>query len=215
MRARGFTLMEVMIAAALLAIMGALLATSLNGAITAKEGAEDVSNRYHLIRQAMSRMADEISMAYLSKHVNALEAKSKTGFKGGDDQLYFTAFGHIARVQDAKESEQRELAYAFEIDPRTNTKSIRRREQANPDLELDEGGRWQTLLPGVQEFTLQYYDARAQDWVDSWDTESSATQNRLPARVKIRMEAEVNEAGDTTVFVTETRIFLPLPFKFD
>jgi general secretion pathway protein J len=214
MKLRAFSLLEVMIAAGLLAIMGTLLAASLSTSITAKEVAEQTSDRYHLARQAMSRMVDEISMAYMSQHISATEPKSKTGFKGERDRLWFTAFGYVPRLQDAKQSEQRELEFKHDLDPRRGTDAILRREQANPDLELDEGGRTQTLLPDVSELEFFYWDPQTEDWKDSWDTESAATQNRLPSRVKIKFTVAVDNDGEEREFVSQARVFIQAPFRF-
>jgi type II secretion system protein J len=212
-RARGFSLLEVLIAAALLAITGAFLATSLSSSIDAKEAVEATSGRYHVVRQGMTRMVDEISMAFLSAHNVTPELRVKTGFKGEKSSLTFTAFGHVARVEDAKESDQRELAYSLGIDDRTRSESIMRRMHASFDDDLDEGGREQTLIPGVTELEFEYWDNVTQEWKDDWDTESGAFQGRLPTRVKITFTAEMDNGVEQT-FTTQTRVWLEKPWVF-
>lgn len=215
MRARGFSLMEVMVAAALLAIVGGLLYTSLSSSIQAKELVEGTSDRYHLARQAMSRMTDEISMAYLSMHHNPTDPRSKSVFKGGRDKIEFTAFGNVPRIADSKEGGSRELAYFLDMDERTGEQGLLRREQADPDTDLDEGGREQTLLPFVTELEFEYWDPTSEDWKDEWDSEESATLNKLPSRVKIKFTAKIDAEGDRTQdFYTQSRLFLTTPINF-
>ncbi len=212
-RARGFTLLEGLIAAGLLAVIGTALATSLSSSIDSKETVEGISGRYHVVRQAMTRMADEISMAYISAHIVNSELRVKTAFKGERDVLHFTAFGHVPRVADAKESDQRELSYLIGPDERTGAQSILRRNQPNPDDQMDEGGREQTLLPDVKDLEFQYWDPQSEDWKDSWDTEESQFTGRLPSRVKIMFTA-VMDSGEEQTFVSQTKVWLDKPWVF-
>ena len=62
---RGFSMLEILIAAGLMGIMGALMVTSLSSSMDVKDAVETASDQYHLVRQGMSRMVREISMAYL------------------------------------------------------------------------------------------------------------------------------------------------------
>jgi general secretion pathway protein J len=209
----GFTLLEILIASGLLAIVGALMLTSISSSIDVKERVELTSNRYHVIRQAMTRMVDELSMAYLSKHTAAMELKVKTGLKGESDELHFTAFGGVPMKEDIKEADQREISYFLGQDDRTGTESLLRREQPNPDLELDEGGRVQTLLPNVVDMELMYWDKRSEEWKEKWDTEDSATTGILPSRIKISFTALLDN-GDEQTFTTQTKIWLDTPWAF-
>jgi len=213
MKTRGFTLLEVLIAAALLAITGAFLATSLSSSIDAKEAVETTSGRYHVVRQGMTRMVDEISMAFLSAHNVTPELRVRTGFRGERDTIAFTAYGHVPRVEDAKESDQREVAFSLGTDDRTRTQSIMRRVQAFLDDDLDEGGREQTLVPDVSELEFQYWDNVTEEWKDEWDTESGAFQGRLPTRVKITFTAVMDD-GIEQEFTTQTRVWLEKPWVF-
>lgn len=213
-RARAFSLMEVMVATALLAIVGGILYTSLSSSLDAREMVEGTSNRYHLARQAMSRMVDEISMAYLSAHRFSTKLRVKTGFKGERDSLHFTAFGYVRRLADAKRSDQRELSFFLGLDERTGQQSILRREQPNPDDDFEEGGRIQTLLPYVTELSFEYWDPQTEDWKESWDTEEAATQNRLPTRVRITFTVKMDdEEGLEQTFHTQTRLWLDTPIN--
>lgn len=214
--ARGFSLMEVMIASALLAITGGLLYTSLSSSIDAKEMVEGTSNRYHLARQGLSRMVDEISMAYLSAHHGQQELRSETRFVGDRDSLTFTAFGYVSRTEDEKHSASRQLAYELDIDDRTSAQALVRREQADLDDQVEEGGREQTLLPYVTELYFEYWDAQSEDWKEEWDTEESATLNRLPERVRITLTAKMDEEdGREQRFMTQSRIWLTAPIRFE
>jgi prepilin-type N-terminal cleavage/methylation domain-containing protein len=214
MKARGFSLLEILIAASLLAIIGGMLVQSLSQSIDAKEMVEGTSNRYHLVRSAVSRMVDEISQGYLSTHASTTESRSETGFLGERDKLTFTAFGYVPRVADEKKGDARQLGYYLDTDPRTQTQSLFRREQANLDDDFEQGGRALVLLSNVSELSFEYWDATKEEWLDKWDAQGGdPNQNRkLPARVKIKITAIMGD-GEPQTFVTQTKLWLLAPIK--
>lgn len=63
----GFTLIELMISAVLVAMMGVLIMASIHSSVASKDSAEKLSQRFQEGNQAIARMSREISMAYLSK----------------------------------------------------------------------------------------------------------------------------------------------------
>ena len=215
MRRRGFSLIEVLVAATLLAVVGMMLLQSLSTSLDAKENVENISNRYHLVRSAMSRMCDEISMAYVAGqgHVALTEPRTKTGFLGEHDSLKFTAFGYVPRVEDEKKSDQRQLAYYIDTDPKTQTQSLFRREQPNIDDNFEEGGRALVLLPNVRDLELQYWDKTKEEWKDKWDFTAPETNATLPERVRIKITA-VMEDGVEQSFVSQTKLWLLAPLTF-
>jgi prepilin-type N-terminal cleavage/methylation domain-containing protein len=210
---RGFSLIEILVSASLLAITGAMLLQSLSSSLDAKDAVESTSGRYHLVRSAMSRMVDEISMAYLSKHQALTEARTKTGFLGERDSLKFTAFGYVPRVADEKKSDQRQLAYYLDTDPRTQTESLFRREQANIDDNFEEGGRPLVLLPNVRELTFEYWDPQKEEWTEKWDAAGAEHTGQLPTRVRIKLIAVMDDGIEQT-FTTQTKVWLLKPLDF-
>jgi prepilin-type N-terminal cleavage/methylation domain-containing protein len=228
---RGFSLIEILVSASLLAIVGALLLQSLSSSLDAKEAVETTSIRYHLVRSAMSRMCDELSMAYQAGqgHIALTEPRTKTGFHGEKDFIHFTAFGYVPRVEDEKKSDQRQLAFYLDNDPKTGTQALYRREQPNIDLDFEQGGRAQVLLPGVRSIEFTYWDDSARvdqptgntqnatvgsgKWLDKWDTLSPETNGNLPLRIKIKIVATM-EDGQEQTFVSQTKLYILTPLTF-
>jgi hypothetical protein len=186
---------------------------SLSSSIDAKDQVEATSTRYHLVRSAMSRMCDEISMAYLSGHRALTEPRTETGFLGEHDSLKLTGFGYVPRVADEKKSDQRQLAYYIDTDPKTQTQSLFRREQANIDDDFEQGGRAQVLLPDVRELSFEYWDSVKEAWQEKWDAAGAEHANTLPPRMRIKITA-VMDNGEEQTFVTQTRLRLLTPLTF-
>lgn len=232
----GFTLIEVLVATVLLGMMGVLLMAGVNSSIKAKETVEEISGRYHLVRQAMTRMAREISMAYLSKHVSLSEPAYVTQFKGRKDSLYFSAFGNVVHQRNAKESDQQVLGF-YLADDKDGRKSLMRRHQANLNLDVEKGGRAQVLCPNVTSLEFSYYDPRYKKWEESWiadpsilvlgggndasakgDESKGASELpkpwRVPGIVKIVMTVEMQE-GVSQTWVTQTEIPMQHPLDLN
>lgn len=221
---RGFTLMEVLIAVGLLTIVGAMLAGALSRSIDAKEQIEQISDRYDEVRIAMNRMADEISMAYLSDHWNREERRTKTLFRedseGAGERLTFTSFSHVRRVRDAKESDQNVLEYWVDSDPNDSgqmvllrKEKVRIDENTGEDVILDDDDAYTDVLcTGVSKITFDYWNETDKEWDEEWDTDSVENGNKLPPRVRIRMTV-AGEDGEDQEFQTQAEIKLQVPVK--
>ena len=65
MRQRGFTLMEVMIAVAVMGMIGAITYKAFDGAYDLKTRVERAEDRDQAVRGALDRISREVSMAFL------------------------------------------------------------------------------------------------------------------------------------------------------
>ena len=193
--ARGFSLMEILVAAALLAMMGALMWSAFSSTLDAKERIEATAERMDELRIAMSRMANELSTAFISQHFAKDERRTKTIFKEGGggigDRITFTSFANQPLVQDANESDQLVIAYYVDTDPDdASHQSLIRRFKRRIDEDPEQGGVEEVLCTNVKEVVFDYWSDSAGEWKESWDTEGLDTPNILPKRVRITMLAK-------------------------
>jgi len=218
-RSRGFTLIEIALAVAVVATMGVLTWGSVAQSFDAYETVQKIDQRYHNVRVSMNRMAREISMAFLThpQRSNGPEVMWKTVFIGrpGSDfaELQFTSFAHEVLRQDAKESDQCEIGYTVERDEdNREQRNLVRRIDPRIDREPEKGGPIAVLAEDVKKFKLRYFDPRDDDWTDEWNTERPEFDGRLPTLVEITMVVE-DEDGKELSFVTKTRINLSTSLK--
>lgn len=176
---KGFSLIEVMIASTLLAMMGVMLFSTINSSINAKNMVEDISLRHQLARQALSRMAREISMSYLSKHYNKNEPAYVTQFKGYPDRLFFSAFGNLITQRDQKQSDQQVLGYFIDKDKEGRV-TLYRKYHPNLNLDVEKGGIKQALLRNMVSISFLYYDDKNNKWDDKWISDPLALSTSLP-----------------------------------
>ena len=214
MRARGFTLVEVLIAMGIVAVMAVMTIGSMSGIDRASSAARDQDARYAAARLALHRLGRELSMAFLSDNYDTRRFRDPlTLFVGRDDELLFTTMAHVRLYRDAKESDQSIVEYKLDSDPEhPGERALFRREKPRIDDEPDRGGRKDLVADHVTALRLQYWDAKRKDWVREWTTRSVEHGKELPPRVRIELEMTLADQR-TEKFVTEARIELTKPLS--
>lgn len=205
----GFSIIEVVIAAALVAMLGVWLFISTSNGIQAKNETAAKAARYHAARQALERMEHELSMAYLSAHRNANNLVVTTLFKGEEEKITFSALGNMPFVKEAHESDQQELSYYVERDDRTNKPALMRRVHKNLTLKPGEEGNADVLCSDVVGLKLKYWDEANSDWKKEWSSEGSFAQPLLPARIEIELTILIYERE--VKFVTQVELWMRKP----
>jgi len=213
-RSRGFTLMEIMIAAAVIALMGMTTAVAFQTSVRARDMVEKDNVLYRQLRIAMARMTREIGSAFVSDRYDALVYRDQnerpTNFVGEKGRLLFTTFAHQRLVTDSKETDQAVVEYRVEAsrerDRRGQSDLLRR---VNPLVQgrMDRGGSQDVLFEGLTSLEFEYWDSAREEWVDTWDTRRMEQRDLLPTRVRITIVAN-DENGEPRRYTTQTRIML-------
>jgi general secretion pathway protein J len=167
MRARGFTLVEMMIAIGLLAMMTSLIYVGMRINFRARDSAYRVQRVYHQADVALNRMRRALSMAYLSKHVDE-EKTRETMFHGRGNSVQFDTLAHLRIEQAARESDQAVVEFFLGNDKETGEKALFLREKAVIDDSPDSGGKVVKLAERVKSLKLTYYDKKEEDWKGDW-----------------------------------------------
>lgn len=188
------TLIELMIAIAILGMISTMVWTSFSETTRTKTTIERRQDRGHEVRLAMSRIARELQEAFLTKNFSnegQLVTTPKSLFVSEDrppfDRIDFIAFAHNRLYRDADESDQSEISYFVTTDREERTiDNLVRRESRRVDEDPRHGGSVLVLVGDVAEFDITFYDPQSQEWVEYWDTTSLDGQpDRLPAFAKI------------------------------
>jgi general secretion pathway protein J len=211
---RGFSLLEVMIAIAITAVIGAMAAGVFQQIDHAASGAREQGERYAAASLALTRLSRELSMAFLSEHYDRARYRDRpTLFKGQQDQVLFSTMSHVRLVQDVKESDQAVVEYLVERDPVSGDEALFRREKARLDDEPDRGGRTDLVANHVKALSLRYWDVKRKEWVREWSTRTPEKLNELPTRVRLELEIKLAD-GRTEKFTTQSRIAITAPLEF-
>ncbi len=202
-----FTLLEIVVAISVLALIGMLTFQTITTALDARDWLEQDDESNQSARIAMDRLHRDFELAWLTPSVQAVNT-FKTIFiaKNNDpDVVWFTALSHRRMHQNARESDQTEVTYWTEDDPEIDDAMVLlRREAPRIDQEPEKDGTILPLAYGVTTFNVRFLDSRTNEWKDEWDTTGVDTANRLPRAVRIVLELLAPDPDDPERKITRT-----------
>ena len=229
-RARGMTLLEVLVSLAIMSMISLLIYGAFDSISRGRKGEALRADRARQGRDAVERIVRDLQGAYLSQHQPTQPAliTRQTAFiataTSTFDRLDFTSFSHNRINAESHESDQAELGYFVVHDPNVDEKmDLVRREQAPIDVDMTlsnvmdpkRGGIISVLAENVDHFDLKYLDPITGQWVETWDSSSASAQlNRVPLEVKV--ELEMKPVANTPAFKYVTKAFIPIqqPLSF-
>jgi len=189
LRNRGFTLVEVMITAAILALIVTILYGAFAGSIKSMEISSEGGDIYRKARIVLNRMTQEISCACLpfKEEIPGIQYAfvGEDGAQEGlpQDTLSFTT---TALPLKGPSRGLKEVGYYLAPDPETEEPALLMREDTTPDDRIDEGGMSHLLAEGIWGIDFTYYDERGREW-ERWDSTSAIFAGKTPRFVRISL----------------------------
>lgn len=187
-RRRGMTLIEVLVAIAIIVVMGAVTYEVLASSVDMRDALASKDETTRSARVTLGRLRRELQLAYLTANTQAINTY-ETVFVGLDDnpdRLYFATLAHQRLYRDSRESDQTEITvWAEPSGDEIGGYTLYHREAPRIDEEPGEGGVIYPLAYHVRTFNVRFLNGQTGEWVDEWDTRSVDTPNRLPRAVRI------------------------------
>lgn len=205
--ANGFTLLEVLLAMAIFAVVTTVIYVSFSTAGRNIEQAEALRDETDLARALITRLSTDIVNAYLKGNVNVVFHSSKeelntevgqTGEKIRHDSIYLTTLTNWRKL-DSKETELWEVGYFFKEKPEGNGYTLFRREkrELSKDVPAGEGGDEYEITDRVESLRFSFSD-NGSTWTDAgWDK----SLNKLPKTVEIALTLDTGKVYVTKVDV--------------
>lgn len=192
---RGFTLLELLVAISILAMVSILIYSAFAAMRRSRDGLARIQDRYREGRLAMEYIRRDLSAAYLSMHlpIDQRLLVQKTLFVGKrgtpTDRVDFNSFSNVRRDRDAHESDQAEISYFGSPNPTDGSVvDLARRSTSRLDLDPQHGGRVEVLATDIDLFQLEYLDPTTGMWAETWDsTQVTGQPNRLPFQVRVTL----------------------------
>lgn len=159
----GFTLIEILLAVSLIAMMATLVFGSLYVTTNAMDAARAKSSDEQIVRRTLSLMIDELAVS---------ESRATGPWMGINDQrdgqpadsVAFLTMGQFRGADSAKDTELVRIVYTREGD------RLLRFSRRNLYSLTDESIEKVELANKVKGFNVRYYDGKSQLWLDEWDS---------------------------------------------
>jgi len=186
----GFTLLEVLLAMSILAVIVTVIYASFSSAGRDVEQVESSRNRTDLARTLIAKLSADIGNAYYNQSLKDTVFYARPSTKEKDvprfDRIALTTLTNW-RKPDSKEMDLWEVGYRFEERPDGTGKVLmcREKREINKDNTVLEGGTDYEVTDRISELRLQYRDGSK--WTDEWD---SRIKYKLPNAVEIRLTLE-------------------------
>jgi len=185
---KGFTLVEILIALAILAMIVLSTFTIFKSSSQSWQKGESRSERYHNARTAVYKLSREISNAVIR------EGKSDK-FIGSKDEIKFISY--IAASDGS--FELAEVGYWFD----SISSFLMRMEDLKPDYDLSTQDSNDILASNISEIEFAYYDGIS--WLESWN--SALTESpMLPKAVRITIEVADKSGKEKEKFEVISRL---------
>lgn len=220
---KGFTLLELLVAVFISALVLALVSASFFQIINAKEKVEDQLELLHEARVVFSRISKDLANVYPRGRVRNSDANySYIYFLGTKDEqtdnsrLEFSSFTRNP-TETSRDSDQSEIKYFLaevedeeNFDEENKVYALIRRE--NPWIGNEEGGTQYPISERVKKFRITYHNTKKSNDplieekdIDEWDAVKLG--GVLPRAVRLELVL-ANDEGIDHVF--STNIILPM-----
>ncbi|HVR86024.1 MAG TPA: type II secretion system protein GspJ [Planctomycetota bacterium] len=192
----GFTLIEVMLAILLLAIMMSIVYGVVLSTVAAARRVEEITAASEVGPAILTRIRADLEAAFLPKEGEFFAGIKKPGSGMDRDRIDFIsselAYGSENDVEEPRFHSVNEVGYQVLTSPKDpNFGVLYRREDFFIDAEPLKGGHLVEMYDRVKSFSLRYYDGK--DWRPDW---SSVAQKGLPKAVEIELKIWVSQNGD-------------------
>lgn len=215
-KAKGFTLLEVLIAVAIMAVLVTVIYTSFSTSSRNVEQAEASRDATDLARTLLAKLSADIANAYVNAGMNSpvtltiFYGKKEEGGASDEkirhDALTLTTLTNW-RKPDSRETDLWEVGYFFkEKTDGTGFVMMRRekRELINDSPAL-EGGVEYEMTDRVEGLQFRYYDIATKKWLDAWDSRTAGSSNLqqmpVPKAVEITLLLD-----DGSSYITEVEV---------
>jgi len=203
---KGFTLLEVLIATAIMAGIVSVIYSSFFTASRNVEQAEKIRDESDLVRTLVAKLSSDIANAYVNTGMNPLtvfygnmvQSETESDANGNAlryDELYLTTLTNWRRP-NTPETDLCEVGYYFKQKTDGSGYVLMRREKRQLSVEVPalEGGVEYELTDRVKSLQFEYYNGTI--WSNAWPSGTT-----LPTAVQISLLLDDGSAYTTKVDV--------------
>ncbi len=201
---KGFTLLEILIALFIFAIVLTTVFASYTGTLSLVDETESRAEMYDMARTALERIREDLESAYLPETLKEQkEAFKEEGFVGADqeingksaDTLRFCSRAHIDFTLEGRGLENARISYYLKESENGGSFSLYRSDTPIFERASNENEAGVVLCDDLTSINFIYYDAYGEAH-SSWDSKEGNFKNKLPSRVSVIIELSYHEAKE-------------------
>lgn len=219
-RPGGFTLLEVLVALAILGVLLSSVYSTFFFALRAMKVSREQDDVFQVARVLMERITNDLAMArfrspYIAgRPTEAFIGRNGTSEEYARDRLDFTTASHVFFHDGRPESDVVEVSYYID-DSYPDRTFLVRREDPLPDENLRHGGTLRILADNVVGLNFRYRERDPQpfervrgqewkepEWHESWDAAKVTPEQCLPELVEVTLTIRDREGRDLTFATT-------------
>jgi general secretion pathway protein J len=216
---KGFTLLEVLIAMFILAVVLSTIFTSYTGTFRIIEEVEAQAEVYAMARVALTRMQEDLESIYFRearKSETAEDSSNPIVFVGDNqkieerdaDRLRFFSRAHLRLGQEEAKPELTEISYYVTQPDEEGALVLYRSDTPELTDPPAEGTGGLVMCDGLFGFNITFYDGE-EDSYENWDSSDEEFEEALPKRVSILLQF-VNEMNPEAPHKFMTSFALPM-----
>ena len=208
---KGFTLLEVLMAISIFAIVISLAYGSYRATFRIINSTESQTEIYSKARIAMDRISSDLGSLYLGTS-GFLQGKPQTIGNREADTMRFTSTAHLVLNRKEQAAGYATITYTVEEDPDSKDLRLFRQDKAFRPVETEEPETNKGLLlcDGLQEVQFLYHN-NSGGQEDNWDSKeiekSDTTAQRLPDWIEIKLLFTSPVVDDKPVLFTTAVTF--------
>ncbi len=215
----GFTLLEIMLAMLVLAMVVSMVSLSLSGSIRAIDATLDQGDVYYRAQVAMERISEDLASALLPADVEFIGAAGESD-NGSAARLSFASLAHVVFNSDTDQPGLGLIGYSVRPDEEDEQQLLLlRTDVLYRPIADDQGTKAQNtdveaflLTDRLRSVKFTFVD-RNGEVLDNWNTrvdpDDKEAERWLPVAVSCRLEFWINQDEDTSVSF-ETTVILPV-----
>ena len=212
-RGSGFTLLEILIAVSILAVILPTIYFSYMETSKIIDVTESQMDIYGMARIVSERMLEDLGSVYLLKTTddstsNLFVGKNKEGEGHSADTLRFLSMAHIVFSEEEENFRISEIYYYLKKDNVRDGFNLYRSDTIDLEEKPAEETGGSLLCNGLLSVDFTYYDSSGGEY-DSWDSTQDQHKDKLPAIVSIMLKF-INKADTEAPFKFITAVALPL-----
>jgi general secretion pathway protein J len=213
----GFTLMEILVAIAILAIVVTTVLASFNSVFSTTEVLDENANLYEMAKNCLKRMALDLESIHVTQRpiykppeldqppdpYRFVATVADTGGTGFAQYLRFTSRAHVGFEKKIRQGIAEVIYYVKAGDDGHMT--LKRADNLYPYPEFEEKGSDPALCKYVKSLSFKFYDKDGIEF-DVWDSDSDEFGYATPKAIAIKLELANKKVSHTF----ETMVSLPI-----